>query len=86
MSIDALNHPALLAMRGEQKKICEIKYENYRRSKFGPFCLLAQGTPLSPSITQKQIQIGGGIIRCVFPIHGTSPKDCALLKAETEMH
>ncbi len=48
------------AMRGEQEK-------NYRRSKFRPCCLLAQGA--SP-ITQKTNENRSRIILCVFPIHG----------------
>ncbi len=61
------------AMRGEQKKkIREIKFENYRRSKFGLcYCfLLAQFASLSPSITQKTNLNQRRIICCVFPIHG----------------
>ncbi len=33
-------------MRGEQKKLCEIKFGNYRRCKFGPHYLLAQDASL----------------------------------------
>jgi hypothetical protein len=42
--IDATNHPASLGdARRSEKKIREIKFENYRRCKFGPQYLLAQG-------------------------------------------
>jgi hypothetical protein len=42
--IDATNHPASLGdARRPEKKIREIKFENYRRCKFGPHYLLAQG-------------------------------------------
>ncbi len=71
MPIDAPNHPAYQAMRAEQKKkINEIKFEYYRRSKFGPCCLLAQGASLFPSITQKTNSNQRRIVCCVFPIHG----------------
>jgi hypothetical protein len=30
-------------MRNEQRKICEIKFLQIRRSKFGPHCLMTQG-------------------------------------------
>ncbi len=45
--MDGLNHPPLEVMSGEQKKqIREIKFVNYRRSKFGPHRMLPQGTSL----------------------------------------
>jgi hypothetical protein len=54
LPIDAPNHSALLGdAQSTEKKIREIKFEKYRRSKFRPCCLLAQGASLSPSITQK---------------------------------
>ncbi len=37
-----------LAMRGEQKKIREIKLGKYRRCKFGPYYLLAQRKYIYP--------------------------------------
>jgi hypothetical protein len=47
LPIDAPNHPALLGdARRTEKKIREIKFGNYTRSKFGPRCLLAQGALL----------------------------------------
>jgi hypothetical protein len=71
LPIDAPNHHALRGdARGTEKKIREIKFENYRRNKFRPCCLLAQGTCLSPSITQKTNSNRRRIICCVFPFHG----------------
>ncbi len=52
-----LTHRIILryqVIRGEQKKnSAKLNFENYRRCKFGPCCLLVQGASLSPSITQK---------------------------------
>jgi hypothetical protein len=43
-------------MRGEQKKkIREIKFENYRRCKFGPHYLLAQQASLRHFIGAAQV-------------------------------
>jgi hypothetical protein len=47
LPIDAANDPALLGdARGRGKKICEIKFGNYRRSKIVPHRLMAQGASL----------------------------------------
>ncbi len=64
-----------------RKKIREIKFENYRRSKFGPCCLLAQGAYLYISLhyTENKFKSEALIICCIFPIHGDIAKDCALL-------
>jgi hypothetical protein len=59
-----------------RKKICEIKFGNYWRSKFGPRAYWP--SYLSP-LHRKQIQNGGEQFAAFFLFMGTSSKDCALL-------
>ncbi len=72
-----------------RKKIREIKFGNFTRSKFGPRCLLAQGAllrhyigagiPIFDSYLAFLNQIQNEQFAAFFLFMGTSPKDCALL-------
>jgi hypothetical protein len=87
LPIDAPNHPALLGDAGQtEKKICEIKFGNYARSKFVPSCkvhccvnILAQEYPSLALEFINKIQNGGEQIAAFCLFLGTSPKNCGLL-------
>ncbi len=95
---NAPNHPELVGdERRIEKKICEIKFGNYRRSKFGPHCLLAQDASLRQYIGAAQVypslifqQISYSLWRqqfaafCLFV--RTLPIEFALLGRKTEIH
>jgi hypothetical protein len=66
-------------MRGEEEKIREIKFGNYRRSKIVPQRLMAQGASLRQYTDTKIIQNGCEHFAAFCLFMRTSPKDCALL-------
>ncbi len=58
-------------MRGEQKKkIREIKFENYRRCKFGPHYLLAQDALLRQYIGAAQVYLSLILQQISFTLYG----------------
>jgi hypothetical protein len=53
-----------------RKKICEIKFENYRRCKFGPHYLLAQDASLRQYIAAAQVYLSLVLQQISFTLYG----------------
>jgi hypothetical protein len=71
LSIDAPNDPASLGdARQPEKKIREIKFENYRRRKFGPHYLLAQDASLRQYIGAAQVCLSLVLQQIYFTLYG----------------
>jgi hypothetical protein len=59
-------------MCGEDKKIREIRFENYRRCKFGPHYLLAQDASLREYIGAAQVYLSLIFQQISFTLYGNN--------------